>query len=148
MRTRRFEVKDFHMKALWVALPSLIGVGVTLFAGESLELKVIAYGVLALVAAFGVWATSARTDRKEREREEREWRDALMARLDRGDKADRVLLRNELVRMHREYAEEKGHISLEALEYAQNTYDTYHELGGNGSGTKLWEDIRALPVMR
>ena len=139
-------MKDFHLKALWVALPSLIGVGVTLFAGESLELKVIAYGVLALVAAFGVWATNARVHRKEREQEEREWRDALISRLDRGDKADRVLLRNELVRMHREYAEERGCITLEALEYAQNTYETYHELGGNGSGTKLFEDIRALPI--
>ena len=64
-------MKDFHMKALWVALPSLIGVGVTLFAGESLELKVIAYGVLVLVAAFGVWATNARTHRIEREDEEK-----------------------------------------------------------------------------
>ena len=58
----------------------------------------------------------------------------------------RTLLRNELVAMHREWAEEKGYITLEALEYAQETYEAYHGLGGNGSGTKLWEDLNALPV--
>ncbi len=58
----------------------------------------------------------------------------------------RTLLRNELVAMHREWAEEKGYVTLEALEYAQETYEAYHGLGGNGSGTKLWEDINALPV--
>jgi hypothetical protein len=44
--------------------------------------------------------------------------------------------------------EESGTITLEALEYAENTYETYTSLGGNGSGTKLWEEIRALPVKR
>lgn len=62
------------------------------------------------------------------------------------DKALRTLLRNELVQMHREWVEEKGCITLEALEYAEDTYTTYHDLGGNGSGTKLWHDIKALPI--
>lgn len=58
----------------------------------------------------------------------------------------RTLLRNELVRMHREYVEEKGCISLEALEYAQQTYQSYHALRANGSGDKLWKDIQSLPI--
>lgn len=63
-------------------------------------------------------------------------------------KALRTLLRNELVQMHREWAEEHGFITLEALQYAEETYSAYHDLGGNGSGTKLWEDMKALPVKR
>lgn len=62
------------------------------------------------------------------------------------DKALRTLLRNELVQMHRYWVEEKGYITLEALEYAEDTYTTYHDLGGNGSGTKLWLDLKALPI--
>lgn len=58
----------------------------------------------------------------------------------------RVLLRNELVEAHREYVETSGTISLEALEYIEGTYNAYYALGGNGSGAKLWMDIKALPI--
>lgn len=60
----------------------------------------------------------------------------------------KTLLRNELVAAHREWVEEKGFVTLEALEYIQDTYKCYHALKGNSSGTKLWEDINALPVKR
>lgn len=148
---------DFSQKMLWVAVPTLVGIATTFYAGERQDLQIIAYAVLVLIAAFGIWVTNARKHRKEREKaeqlyraqkdaEEREWRQELTERLDRGDKSDRVLLRNELVQMHREWFEEKGYITLEALEYAENTYEVYHELKGNGSGTKLWEDLKVLPV--
>jgi hypothetical protein len=139
-------MSDQFAKALWICIPAIMAGVVTAFAGTRLDLQIVAYGVLAMAAAFGIWATNARKHREEREAADREWKDALMERLDRGDKADRVLLRNELVSMHREFAEERQSITLEALEYAQNTYEVYHSLGGNGSGTKLWEDIKALPV--
>lgn len=58
----------------------------------------------------------------------------------------KTLLRNELVEAHREYVEDKGAISLEALEYVEDTYRCYHNMKGNGSGTKLWEDIKTLPI--
>ena len=150
-------LSDFSQKVLWIAVPSLIGIGTTVYAGDRMDLQIIAYAVLVLVAMFGVWVTNASKHRKEREAaeeryrqekdaEEQEWRQELKERLDRGDKSDRVLLRNELVSMHREWVEEKGYITLEPLEYAKNTYEVYHELKGNGSGTKLWKDIQALPV--
>ena len=60
----------------------------------------------------------------------------------------KTLLRNELVASHREWVEEKGYVTLEALEYIEDTYNCYHTLKGNGSGTKLWEDIKKLPVKR
>ncbi len=148
---------DFSQKMLWIAVPALIGVGATFYAGDRMELQIVVYAILVLTATFGIWVTNARKHRKEREKaeelyrqkkdaEEREWREELTRRLDRGDRSDRVLLRNELVRMHRDWVEEKGYITLEALEYAQNTYEAYNELRGNGSGTKLWHDIKALPV--
>ena len=58
----------------------------------------------------------------------------------------KTLLRNELVASHREWVEEKGYITLEALEYIDETYACYHDRGGNGSGTRLWEDIHNLPI--
>lgn len=60
----------------------------------------------------------------------------------------RTLLRNELVAAHREWYEEKGYITLETLEFCHQTYEAYHGLGGNGSGDKLFNDIKTLPVKR
>lgn len=139
-------MNDVAQKAFWVAVPVLLGLVITFFSGERMDIQIICYAVLVLVAAFGVWTTNARAHRKEQEEKEKEWRDKLLERLDRGDRADRVLLRKELIASHREYAEEKGYISMEALKDVENTYEVYHELGGNGSGTKLWEDIKRLPV--
>lgn len=58
----------------------------------------------------------------------------------------RTLLRNELVAAHKEWCQEQGHITLEALEFCEQTYGAYHGLGGNGSGDKLWHDIKTLPI--
>lgn len=58
----------------------------------------------------------------------------------------RTLLRNELVRLHRDLVEAQGWCTLEDKEYAERTYIAYHKLGGNGTGTVLYEDIMALPI--
>ena len=58
----------------------------------------------------------------------------------------RTLLRNELVRLHRDLVEAQGWCTLEDKEYAERTYIAYHELRGNGTGTVLYEDIMALPI--
>lgn len=57
----------------------------------------------------------------------------------------RTLLRNELIQAHRDYVD-RGFVTLEILEYCEQTYNAYHGLGGNGSGDKLWEDIKKLPI--
>ena len=95
----------------------------------------------ALVGAFVAAIKKTTAQDKEREEQERAERRAEK-------KALRTLLRNELVSMHREWVEEKGCITLEALEYAEDTYESYHGLDGNGSGTKLWDDLKALPIKR
>ena len=58
----------------------------------------------------------------------------------------RSILRNELVRLHRDLVEAQGWCTLEDKEYAERTYQSYHELGGNGTGTVLYEDIMKLPI--
>ena len=58
----------------------------------------------------------------------------------------RTLLRNELIKTHREYVESSGKCPLAVKEYTERTYKAYHELDGNGTGTTMYEDIMALPV--
>ena len=157
-------MNDFAQKALWVALPSAIAAGITLAPGPAVEVQFIAYGVLALIAMAGIWATNARKHRKEREEEERErerkreeaeqkrWDDlntrldSIDERLGRSEESDRAMLRSDLVRAHREWVEEKGYITLEALEVVSKTHEAYNRVHGNDTGDKLWEDIRALPI--
>lgn len=57
----------------------------------------------------------------------------------------RALLRNELLAAHREWAEEKGYITVAAYDFVRQTYVAYHGIGGNGTGTDLFLDLKALP---
>lgn len=58
----------------------------------------------------------------------------------------RSLLRCEIVRAHKEYVVRGEPMSLEDLEYVAKTYESYHALGGNGTGTRLWRDIEATEI--
>lgn len=58
----------------------------------------------------------------------------------------RALLRAELIRAHRDYVEEGSPITLQARTHLGAVYEAYHDLNGNGSATKLWEDIKRLEV--
>ncbi len=55
-----------------------------------------------------------------------------------------VLLRNQLIEYHDKYTEKKF-CPIYAKESARRAYEAYHELGGNGVITKLYDDIMALP---
>lgn len=54
------------------------------------------------------------------------------------------LLRNQLIEYHDKYTE-RGFCPIYAKESARRCYEAYHELGGNGVITKLYNDIMALP---
>lgn len=162
-------------KVLWIVIPMAIGGAFSFFSGFKQEIQLLIWGIMIIIAGFGVWSTNAKKLRKAREQREHErwerqdrqdserWEklDKQFAKVDeRFDKVDskmqeqedkqaevnRTLLRNELVRMHREWVEEKGYITLEAREYAEKTYMAYNAIPANGSGTKLWKDIEALPI--
>ena len=40
----------------------------------------------------------------------------------------------------------KGFVTFEELESANEVYEAYHNLKGNGTGTKMIEEIRKLPI--
>lgn len=54
------------------------------------------------------------------------------------------LLRNTLIEYHDKYTA-RGFCPIYAKESARKSYEAYHELGGNGIVTKLYEDIMGLP---
>lgn len=144
---------EFVKKALWVAIPVAIAAGVSLIPGPRAEVQFAVYGVLVLISMSGVWAVNLRRHREEREAEEKtRWEalderfDELNKRLDKGDQADRAMLRTELVRGHREWVEERGYITLEALEVFKKVHSAYNAVDGNDIGDILWEDIANLPI--
>ncbi len=58
----------------------------------------------------------------------------------------RTLLRAELLEIHAKYVP-LGYIPVAAMEETDRVYRAYHSLGGNGAGTKLYEEIKALPTV-
>lgn len=123
----------------------LVSIGGNPMEGEYLQKIAIAIAPTA-VTLCGGWIAqiTKRMEEEERRRDERAAEEAEKREAER--MALRALLRNELVRMHREWVEQKGYITLEALEYARQTYEAYHAIGGNGTGTKLFEDMEALQI--
>lgn len=54
------------------------------------------------------------------------------------------LLRAEIIKQHEKY-EGQGFCPLYVKESIKKEYDSYHDLGGNGIATRLYEDILKLP---
>lgn len=58
----------------------------------------------------------------------------------------RTLLRAELLEIHAKYVM-LGYIQVAVMDEADRVYRAYHSLGGNGTGTKIYEEIKALPTV-
>lgn len=58
-----------------------------------------------------------------------------------------VLLRNSLKAMHKEYTE-RGWITLDEYEEYCECYQVYSDMGGNGTGTRMMEDIKKIEIRR
>ena len=56
-----------------------------------------------------------------------------------------ALLRNEIIKEYDKYIE-RGYIPIYAMENVSSMYEAYHSLGGNGTITKLMEELRELPT--
>ena len=56
-----------------------------------------------------------------------------------------AILHDRLYQLGREYIE-RSWITLEELKNVEYLYESYHALGGNGTGTEIWERIKNLPV--
>ena len=61
--------------------------------------------------------------------------------------AIKSLLRSEIITIHGRYVE-RGEIPIYAQENVQAMYQAYHELGGNGTVTKLVREIMELPTRK
>lgn len=58
-----------------------------------------------------------------------------------------ALLRNEIIQQYNIY-QEKEWIPVYALENTLSMYQEYHGLGGNGTVTKLVEELKNLPSIK
>ena len=159
-------------KILWILVPVLIGGIISIFSNFQLEVQFVMWGVLAVIVFFGLWANNAKRIRKRRESVDKQhWAklmdgldeqfekvtasfahvnerfDEVDDKFDRIDRANATLLRSELISAHRAWVERKGYITLEALEYVDETYAEYKATGANGSGTRIWEDLHNLPII-
>ena len=55
-----------------------------------------------------------------------------------------ALLRNEIIKLYEKYIS-LGWIPIYAMENILAMYEAYHSLGGNGTITKIVDELRALP---
>lgn len=78
--------------------------------------------------------------RKARERDEQAEAESCAIRA-----AMRALLWREIKTFH-ESATEKGGLSIEQRRHLEDVYQAYHALGGNGTGTRLYDDAMRMPV--
>lgn len=46
------------------------------------------------------------------------------------------------------YFIEKGEITVSALDNIEGIYRAYHNLGGNGTGTEIWERVKELELKK
>lgn len=53
----------------------------------------------------------------------------------------RALLRQQLIDYHRDYVVSGHACPVRVKEQATSVYAAYHDLGGNGTGTKLYQEI-------
>ena len=91
--------------------------------------------VSALVAALKTGGRKA----AERSHEERAADEAMRSGM-------RALLWRELKSIH-EQAVDEGGMDTEQRRHLEGVYAAYHGLGGNGTGTRLYEDSMAQPVL-
>ena len=58
----------------------------------------------------------------------------------------RALLRDRILQAYNHYHEDKEYCPIYALENVEEMYKQYHALGGNGTITKLVEELKELPI--
>ena len=58
----------------------------------------------------------------------------------------RALLRAEIIRVYNKYHDDKKYCPIYVKQSIEDIYKQYHALKGNGVGTKLYEEIMALPT--
>lgn len=62
------------------------------------------------------------------------------------EQGTRILLKMNLIRIHRA-SSKQGCITYDDAALAEEIYDAYHALGGNGSGTHMLADIKKMRML-
>lgn len=60
----------------------------------------------------------------------------------------RAVLRQQLIDYHAEYVATGKACPVRIKEQATSVYKAYNALGGNGTGTRLWQEIMSAHVMK
>ena len=58
----------------------------------------------------------------------------------------RALLRADIIRLYNKYHDELGWCPVYVKQALEEEYQEYHNIGGNGVGTQMYEAIMALPT--
>lgn len=60
----------------------------------------------------------------------------------------RSIMRRELKIIHRKHVLKGEPISIDDKDEATEIYSSYHDLGGNGTGTHMYHEIMELPITK
>lgn len=60
----------------------------------------------------------------------------------------RSIMRRELKLIHRYHVIERKPISVDDKDEVSDIYSAYHDLGGNGTGTHMYQEIMELPITK
>jgi hypothetical protein len=127
-------LQGFWEKLLWVCIPCALAAAATLESNPRLDSQLAIYSAAAIVAVFGIMLSGRRAEKEKAEEENELVKSAL-----------RALLRSELMRTHHQ-AVRDGYASTVEKEVMERTYQSYHQLGGNGIATNLHDEMMALPT--
>lgn len=127
-------MQGFWEKLLWVCIPCTLAAATTLVSNPRLDSQLAIYSAAAIVAIFGIMLSGRRAEKEKADEENELVKSAL-----------RALLRSELMRTHHQ-AVRDGYASTVEKEVMERTYQSYHQLGGNGIATNLHDEMLALPT--
>lgn len=127
-------MQGFWEKLLWVCIPAALAAAATLISNPRLDSQLAIYSAAAIVAVLGIMLSGRRAEKEKAEKENELVKSAL-----------RALLRSEIMRTHHQ-AVRDGHASTVDKEVMERTYQSYHQLGGNGIATNLHDEMMALPT--
>ena len=127
-------MQGFWEKFLWLCIPCVLAATATLVSNPRLDSQLAIYSAASVVAVVGIMLSSRRAEKDKAEEESKLVKSAL-----------RALLRSELMRTHHQ-AVRDGYASTVDKEVMERTYQSYHQLGGNGIATNLHDEMMALPT--
>lgn len=105
--------------------------------GDKILWVIIQWALTGALGAIAAYFGAKSKARKKSDEEARKKVEALCA-------GTRNILRYDIIQIHDKY-EKLGYCPISIKEALEDSYNSYHALGGNGIITKLYNDVMALP---